>query len=88
MKNLSKKNNSLKKYWKLCSNIYHKYEEVFNYLIVGTLTTFVSLTTYYICIIIFLNPNKAVELQIANVISWICSVTFAYITNRKFVFNP
>ena len=29
----------------------------------------------------------ALELQIANIISWIAGVIFAYITNRKFVFE-
>jgi putative flippase GtrA len=67
--------------------LYKKYEEIVNYLIVGVLTTIVSLTTYYLCVLTFLNPNNAVQLQIANIISWICAVTFAYITNRKFVFK-
>lgn len=67
--------------------LYKKYEEIVNYLIVGVLTTIVSLTIYYLCVLTFLNPNNAVQLQIANIISWICAVTFAYITNRKFVFK-
>lgn len=68
-------------------NLYKKYEEVINYIIVGGLTTFVSLATYYICVFTFLDPNNAFKLQIANIISWIFSVTFAYLTNRKFVFK-
>ena len=32
-------------------------------------------------------PEKAIELQIANVISWISACTFAYFTNRKWVFE-
>lgn len=68
-------------------NIYKKYKEIINYLIVGVLTTVVSLAVYYICVITFLDPKNAIELQIANVISWIAAVTFAYITNRKFVFE-
>lgn len=67
--------------------LYKKYEKIINYLIVGVLTTVVSLVAYYGCVFTFLNPNKAVELQIANIISWICGVAFAYITNRKFVFK-
>ncbi len=66
---------------------YKKYEEIVNYLIVGVLSTVVSLASYYICVLTFLNPNNAFELQIANIISWICAVTFAYITNRKIVFK-
>ena len=68
-------------------NLYHKYEEIINYLIVGVLTTVVSLVTYYICTFTFLDPKVALELQAANIISWICSVIFAFITNRKFVFK-
>lgn len=66
---------------------YKKYEEFVNYLIIGVLTTLVSLVTYFICVNTFLNASNAIELQIANVISWIFSVTFAYITNRIFVFK-
>lgn len=71
------------KFW----SIYKKYKEVLNYLIVGVLTTIVSLGTYYGCVITFLNPKNPIELQYANIISWMSAVTFAYITNRKFVFN-
>ena len=62
-------------------------KEVIMYLIFGVLTTVVSLLEYYGCIYTFLNPENAVQLQIANIISWIAGVAFAYITNRKFVFE-
>ena len=62
-------------------------KEIILYLIFGVLTTVVSLLTYYICTITFLNPNNAVEIQIANIISWITCVTFAFFTNRKYVFE-
>ena len=32
------------------------------------------------------NPDKELELQIANVLSWVISVLFAYFTNKKYVF--
>jgi len=67
--------------------IYKKYKEIINYLIVGILTTIVSLATYYICAFTFLNPENAFELQLANIISWIIAVVFAYFTNRKYVFE-
>lgn len=67
--------------------VYKKYEEIINYIIVGGFTTFVSLATYYISVLTFLNPNNPFQLQIANVISWICAVTFAYFANKKFVFK-
>lgn len=62
-------------------------KEVIMYLIFGVLTTVVSLLVYCGCIYTFLNPENAVQLQIANIISWIAGVAFAYITNRKFVFE-
>ena len=34
-----------------------------------------------------LDPENAIQLQIANFISWVAGVIFAYITNRKFVFE-
>lgn len=67
--------------------LYTKYEEIINYLIVGVLTTIVSLATYFICTETFLDPNKKLELQIANIISWVFAVAFAYFTNRKYVFK-
>lgn len=66
---------------------YMKYKEIINYLIFGVLTTVVSLLVYYISVFTFLNPDNAIELQIANIISWIAGVLFAYFTNRKFVFE-
>ena len=64
-----------------------KYKEVISYLIFGVLTTVVSLAVYYLSVFTFLNPNNAFELQIANIISWIVGVCFAYFTNRKYVFE-
>lgn len=68
-------------------NFLTKNKEIISYLIFGVLTTIVSLVSYYILTNTFLNPNNGIELQIANIISWILAVTFAYITNRKYVFN-
>ena len=67
--------------------LYQKYKELINYLIVGGLTTVVSLGVYYGCVLTFLNPEVPVQLQAANVLSWIAAVTFAYFTNRKYVFE-
>ena len=61
--------------------------EVVRYLIVGLLTTLVSLAIYYGLVYTVLNPENALQLQIANILSWIGSVTFAYITNRTVVFR-
>ena len=63
------------------------YGEIIRYLIVGVLTTVVSLGVYYACVLTFLNPQNALQLQAANVLSWIAAVTFAYITSRIYVFQ-
>lgn len=67
--------------------IYQTHQEIILYLIVGVLTTIVSLAIYYGLVFTLLNPENSLELQIANIISWIGSVLFAYATNRKFVFQ-
>jgi putative flippase GtrA len=72
---------------KKISTLYLKHKEIVNYLIVGVLTTLISLAVYYLCVSTFLNPKNALQLQAANVISWIISVLFAYFTNRKYVFE-
>ena len=66
---------------------YIKYKEIVNYLIVGVLTTVVSLGSYYVLVFTILNPKDGIQLQIANIVSWILAVTFAYVTNRRFVFE-
>ena len=65
----------------------NNFVEIIKYLIVGVLTTVVSFVTYFILTRTFLDPDNAIKLQIANIISWIAAVTFAYITNRIFVFE-
>ncbi len=67
--------------------LYNKYKEIIHYLIVGVMTTVVSLGVYYGSVLTFLNPNNPLQLQIANILSWICAVTFAYLASRKFVFE-
>ena len=68
-------------------SLYRRYKEVANYLVVGCLTTLVSLAFFYGCTWTFLNGYDAVQLQIANVISWTGAVVFAYVMNRRFVFE-
>lgn len=72
---------------RLLKTKYAEYAEIIRYLIIGILTTLVSLGTYYALVLTVLNPDDALQLQIANVISWVVSVLFAYFTNRSFVFK-
>ena len=67
--------------------IYMKYKEKILYLFFGVLTTLISLLTYYILTFTILNVENSLELQIANIISWITGILFAYFTNREYVFN-
>ena len=67
--------------------IYEQKKEVVNYIIFGGLTTIINLLTYFILTVTLLNVNNSIEIQIANVISWIVAVLFAYFTNRLYVFD-
>ena len=68
-------------------NMYCKHKEGINYLIFGFLTTMLTLFTYYLLTLMILDAKVPLELQLANIISWIVGFLFAYITNRKFVFQ-
>lgn len=58
-----------------------KYREVLLYLIFGGLTTVVSMLSFWLAL------RLGIHELIANIISWICAVTFAYFTNAKWVFE-
>ena len=79
--------NPFVKFWNWGWNIYYKNTEFWNYVIVGLLTTVVSLLVYFICTRTSLDVNDPFQLQLANIISWIAALIFAYITNRIFVFK-
>lgn len=66
---------------KKINEIYNKNKEIINYVVVGGLTTLVSVASYWAFRFIIKNYI------ILSIISWILAVTFAYITNRKFVFE-
>lgn len=56
--------------------------EVILYVVFGIFTTIVNIATFYVLTHFFkLNEN------IANIISIVLAVIFAYLTNRKLVFN-
>ncbi len=67
--------------------LYKKHKEVINYVIVGGLTTIVSMAFFYGSTWTFLDGNDPFELQVANVLSWVGAVLFSYIANRLFVFE-
>ena len=67
--------------------LYKEHREIANYLIVGGLTTLVSLVVKYALLFTILDATNGIQLQIAVIISWIISVAFAYWANRKYVFE-
>ncbi len=73
--------------FKTIKNLYNKYKEIVNYVIFGTLTAIVNVSIKYLLLFTILDASNGFQLQTAIVISWITAVIFAYITNRKFVFN-
>ena len=67
--------------------LFNKYREIIMYVIVGGLTTVVSLASYYLLTFTILDAQNPFQLQIANIISWILCVSFAFVANRKYVFE-
>ena len=61
--------------------LYRKYKEPLLYLFFGGLTTCLSIFLYWL----FAHP-LGLDPLIANIISWILCVAFAYITNRTWIF--
>ena len=59
---------------------YRKYKEVLLYLFFGVLTFIISIVSYGLLAI-------KLNVLIANILSWILAVIFAYITNRVWVFD-
>ena len=71
----------LKFFPKFIRDFYYKHESVMLYLIVGAMTTAVSLITQYIPLLI------GFPTEVNTTVSWICSVTFAFFTNKVWVFK-
>lgn len=67
--------------------LYKKYEEVINYLVMGGLATVVNLGVKYALLFTILNAENPTQLQISVIISWIAACLFAYFTNRIIVFK-
>lgn len=67
---------------KFAINMYKKYEDVILYLFFGGLTFLICIGSYYVCA-----ETLGMHYMVANAISWIIAVLFAYVTNRIFVFK-
>ena len=60
---------------------FKKYREIILYLFFGGCTTLVNIVSYYIC------SRIGMGTAVSTVIAWVLSVLFAYVTNRKYVFE-
>lgn len=59
-----------------------KYRSFIAYAVFGVFTTVVNIVTYNICYV-----QMGMSNTISNVISWVLAVTFAYLTNKVWVFD-
>lgn len=59
-----------------------KYREVILYLLFGGLTTLVNIVLYALLARVLL-----MDVTVSTAIAWVVSVIFAYLTNRKWVFQ-
>lgn len=76
-----------------------KYEEIISYLFWGGMTTIVSWGSYSIVVVLLgsssvwngeirlLHIKMPLLVLIANIISWICAMLFAFVTNKLWVFK-
>ena len=64
-----------------------KYKEVIMYLVFGVATTVVNSITTFICQKVFGLDSQGAKTMAANGIAWFVAVLFAFLTNRKFVFE-
>lgn len=76
-----------KKFFNFGMQMYKKYEEIVNYLIVGFATTGVYMAACFIFERFIWDPEIPFENFLINTFGWLVGVIFAFITNRKFVFK-
>lgn len=62
--------------------IYNRYREQILYIVFGVLTTAVSILVYAV-----FTEWLSMDELIANIISWVIAVMFAFVTNRIWVFR-
>lgn len=65
---------------RIFEGFYKKHKSVLLYLFFGGLTTVISVVSFVLL-------EKAMDVLLANVFSWVAAVSFAYVTNRVWVFS-
>ena len=84
---IRKGNNIFVKFWNWGWNIYYDNPELWNYLIVGGLTTLVAVGSKLLLLHTVFDQTNGLELQYAEIVSWFIALIFAYVTNKIFVFK-
>ncbi|MDE6469827.1 MAG: GtrA family protein [Eubacterium sp.] len=62
--------------------LWKKYKEIITYVIFGVLTTVVSWGSYTVFV-----EMLSMKVFVGNLLSWVCAIVFAYITNKLWVFE-
>ena len=69
--------------------LYYKYKELILYVVCGVLATVVSFASAWVGKVALeaLGAGTDIVSVFSTVFSWVCAVTFAYFTNRRWVFE-
>lgn len=71
----------------MIKKLFYKYKEIIMYIIVGGFTTLVNWIAYAACTNILPIKNTEKLILFSNTIAWIAAVLFAYIANKRWVFE-
>ena len=74
---------------KVLADWYRKHQEGMRYLVFGALSTVVNIISYTLFAAFFLKgiESETLRVNISEIIAFILSVLFAYVTNKLYVFN-
>lgn len=72
---------------KKIKELFIKYKEIILYIFFGVLTTAVSFISYAVCTKLINFRSEIAGIALSNIISWVCAVIFAFITNKIWVFE-
>lgn len=67
---------------RICRPFYEKHKQMLLYVFFGGCATVVSIGSF-----VLLDTALGIDTLVANVLSWILTVGFAYVTNRTWVFH-
>ena len=62
-------------------DLFNKYKEIILYVFFGALTTLVNFAVYFFC------KSIGIGYEVSTVIAWVAAVLFAFVTNKKYVFE-